>query len=248
MDQIKLVIFDMAGTTVKDDQVVVNCFYEAAYKTGLKATRHRINSMHGLPKKKVIQTLWEEMNGKEHPENEANIEKTFRTFKEILENHYQAYPVVPTLGTLDTFNWLKSEGIKIALNTGFYREVVNIILNKLGWDIGLDENYLGGENSIIDLSITPTETNGIGRPHPDMILRAMDLLNIKDPKNVVKIGDTPSDLQEGIAAGCLLSLAVTNGSHDKEELELFYNNGLISSMEDFKEYIQQKANYLQLIN
>ncbi|MEO1261034.1 MAG: HAD family hydrolase [Bacteroidota bacterium] len=248
MDQIKLVIFDMAGTTVKDDQVVVNCFYEAANSTGLAATRHRINSMHGLPKKKVIQTLWEEMNGEGHPDNEKNIENTFRAFKEILENHYRTNPVVPTPGTLETFNWLKSEGVKIALNTGFYREVVDIILNKLGWDIGLDENYLGSENSLIDLSVTPSETNGIGRPHPDMIFRAMDLLNIKDPKNVVKIGDTPSDLREGIAAGCLLSLAVTNGSHDKEELELFYNDGLIPSMEKFKGYILQKVNYLQLIN
>ena len=244
MKQIKLVIFDMAGTTVKDDQVVVNCFYEAAVTTDLKATRQRINSMHGLPKRKVIQTLWEEMNGAGHPDNKKNIENTFRTFKEILENHYRTNPVAPTPGTLDTFDWLKSEGIKIALNTGFYREVVNIILNKLGWDIGLDKNHMGNENSIIDLSITPSETNGIGRPHPDMILKAMDLLEIKDPKKVVKIGDTPSDLQEGKTAGCLLSLAVTNGSHSKEELELFYNDGLLPSMQQFKSYVLKKTNLI----
>ena len=236
----------MAGTTVKDDHEVENCFYEAAVKTGLVATRQRINSMHGIPKKIVIQTLWEEAVGKGYPELNQKIEITYHVFKQVLEQHYATHPVFPTEGTLETFAWLKSNKIKIALNTGFYREVVNIILTRLGWDIGLDNNYVGGLSSTIDLSLTPNETKGIGRPHPDMIFKAMEMLDISDSKNVVKIGDTPSDLQEGKTAGCLLSLAVTNGSHTQEELELHYNDGLLNSMKEFKDFLGKKLPLMAL--
>ena len=237
MKQVKLVVFDMAGTTVMDNQDVENAFYEAALATGLITSRRRINAMHGIPKRIVIETLWEESIGRQHPDFQTNVAETFATFKEFLEHRYRSHPVYPTKGTLQIFAWLRSKGIKIALNTGFYREVANIILHRLGWDKGLDENYMNGE--VIDLSVTPDETGGKGRPHPDMILKAMEMLGIEDPKQVVKIGDTPVDLMEGNAANCLLSLAVTNGTHTREELLAYDNDGLLNSMADLKNFLSE---------
>lgn len=234
---IQLVVFDMAGTTVRDLHEVEDCFYEAATSTGLEATRSRINAMHGISKRVVIETLWQEAIGKEHPDFQDNVEKTFAAFKEILENHYRTHPVAPTEGALETFAWLKSQGIKIALNTGFYRAVVNILLERLGWDKGLNGQYMHGE--MIDLSITPSETNGKGRPFPDMIFRAMELLGIEDPKTVVKIGDTPVDLQEGKLAGVGLNLAVTNGTHTHEELAVWENDGLLENTGMLKPFLEQ---------
>ena len=43
---------------------------------------------------------------------------------------------------------------------------------------------------------------GRGRPHPDMIHHLMRVLKVEDATRVAKIGDTPSDLHEGTAAGC----------------------------------------------
>lgn len=234
---IQLVIFDMAGTTVRDQREVEDCFYDAATTTGLEASRSRINAMHGIPKKIVIETLWEEAIGRDHPDFQANADKTFAAFKEILENHYRTHPVVPAEGALEVFAWLKSQGIKIALNTGFYREVVDILLDRLGWNEGLDDQYMNGE--VIDLSITPTETNGKGRPFPDMIFKAMELLGIEDPKTVVKIGDTPADLQEGKLAGVGLNLAVTNGTHTAEELAVWENDGLLENTGALKPFLDQ---------
>lgn len=234
----QLVVFDMAGTTVQDDHVVENCFYEAAVQTGLEVSRARINAMHGIPKKIVIETLWDEYTGKDHPDYAANVKATFEAFTTILENHYRTNPVLPTEHALETFAWLKSEGVKIALNTGFYREVVDIILNRLGWDKGLDEHHRGGPDSIIDLSLTPGDTDGKGRPHPDMILKAMEILGIDNPANVVKIGDTPSDLLEGKSAGCGLTLGITSGSHTREELEVCENDGLIETLAELPAILQ----------
>ncbi len=238
MFPIQLVVFDMAGTTVQDKKVVENCFYDAAVQTGLDVTRARINEMHGIPKRLVIETFWQEMIGSAHPDLETKVETTFKKFRELLEHHYQTEPVIPTEGALETFEWLRSKGVKIALTTGFYRDVTNIILNRLGWHKGLNEQYLGNADAIIDLSLTPNET-GKGRPHPDMILKAMEILGVNDSKKVINIGDTPADLQSGKAADVLLSLGVCNGSHTREELQAYDNDGLIESMLEFPAFVEK---------
>lgn len=58
------------------------------------------------------------------------------------------------------------------------------------------------------------------------------MFGIDDPKQVVKVGDTPVDLKEGRNAGCALSLAVTNGTHAKVELEVLDNDGLLQSLHE----------------
>lgn len=135
---------------------------------------------------------------------------------------------------------MKEQGIKIALTTGFYRAVTNIILKRLGWENGLDKDYKSNSvSAIIDLSLTPDET-GKGRPHPDMIFHAMERFGITNSQQVIKIGDTPSDLRAGKRANCLMSLAVTNGTHSREALEKEPNDGLLESMEEFPAFIQAK--------
>ena len=239
MQEFELAVFDMAGTTVKDEKEVENCFYEAALRSGLKASRRRINDMQGLPKLIVVETLWDEAIGKANEAYSEKVEKTYSLFRGILEDHYLHNPVCPTEGALEVLDWLRRQGIKIALTTGFYRKVCNIILSRLGWDKGLDEHYLGTADSIIQLSLTPDET-GKGRPHPDMILKAMEMLGASDPKRVLKVGDTPSDLQAGRAAGCGLVLGVTNGTHTREELAAYPNDGLLPSMKDLVSFLQEK--------
>ena len=243
MNNIQLVVFDMAGTTVRDQREVENCFFQAAQLSGLQASRQRINDLQGIPKLEVVKILWDEAIGKEDEAYPKKVEDNYTLFKSILENHYKTHPVVPTEGALEAFDFLRKRNIKIALTTGFYRKVCNIILTKLGWDKGLDENYQGGAASIIDLSLTPDET-GKGRPHPDMIFKAMKIFNITDPKQVVKIGDTPSDLKAGKVAQCLFSLGVTNGTHTREELLPYDNDGLLDSMQALPEFLLKEVEYL----
>ncbi|MEB3277575.1 MAG: HAD family hydrolase [Lyngbya sp.] len=238
MANIQMVVFDMAGTTVKDQNEVQDCFFQAAKSTGLNTDSERINSMMGWSKKLVFQTLWAEQIGSENPHNPEKVERSYREFKNILENHYLTRPVEPTEGCLEVFNWLKQNQIKIALNTGFYRKVTQIILQRLGWDKGLNSNYIGSENSLIQVSVTPDEIyNNEGRPAPYMIQKAMYKLGLKDSKKVIHIGDTPVDLEAGINGNCLLSLAVTNGSHSREQLQQYLNDGLLNALIELKNII-----------
>jgi len=243
MSEIKLMVFDMAGTTVNDDNEVATCIYNAAIKTGLEPEQSRIQALQGLPKKKVFEILWKEKLGADHTDLPAAVANSYRLFQAILENHYRLNPVEPAEGAVDIFKWLRAQGIKIALTTGFYRKVADIILHKLTWDQGLDENHLGDELSFIDLSLTPDETER-GRPHPDMILKAMQMLDIDDPLQVVKVGDTPSDLQAGKAAGCLLTLGVTNGSHSREQLLPHDNDGLLDNLAQLREFLPARLEEL----
>ena len=121
-----------------------------------------------------------------------------------MEAYYAQNEMQPTEGCLETFEWLRLQGIKIGLNTGFYRKVVNILLQKMDWKIGRD----------IDFVIASDEVPK-GRPEPFMIRAAMRRFGIRDVKQVIKIGDTPVDLEEGKNVGCH-TFGLTNGSHTVE--------------------------------
>lgn len=239
MSNIQLVVFDMAGTTVQDKDEVQRCFLEAAISTGLQANPDRLTAMMGWSKKRVFETLWAEQIESDRADYSTKVDASFAKFKEILENHYTTQAVQPTAGCLELFAWLKSQNIKIALTTGFYREVANIILNRLGWDQGLNEHYLGSTHSLIQASITPSEIfNNEGRPAPFMIQKAMYRLGVSDSKTVLNIGDTPSDLESGMNANCF-SYGVTNGTHTVEQLAQYPNHGLLASLHELKSYLQQ---------
>lgn len=237
MSPIQLVIFDMAGTTIKDQHEVEKCFKVASEFTGLKVSDERILALQGYSKKYVFQLLWTEMLGENHPELKEMIEVSYDYFCHVLETYYQETDILPTEGCLEMFDFLKEQKIRIALTTGFYRKVVNIILGKLGWLQGLNENYLSiSGDSVIDLSIASDEV-AKGRPEPQMIEKVMNILKVSDPQHVINIGDTPSDLKSGIRAGVLMSLGVTNGTHSRQQLSIHRNDGLLNNVLELKDII-----------
>ncbi|MFN8355596.1 MAG: HAD hydrolase-like protein [Spirosomataceae bacterium] len=237
MAAIQLVVFDMAGTTVQDHHEVEKCFAQACRDTGLVVSDERILALQGYAKNKVFQLLWSEQIGEEHPEYTENVALSYDTFRLILEEHYRLNPVLPTEGCLETLAWLREKNIKIALTTGFYRKVTNLILDKLGWLNGLDANYLNTSGqSIIDVSIASDEVP-MGRPEPYLIQRAMRLLNVSDPLQVINIGDTPSDLKSGIRARVKYSLGVINGTHTKQQLAIYRNDGLLPNIAAIRDFI-----------
>ncbi len=229
MQPIELVVFDMAGTTVTDHHEVERCFAQAAAETGLIVTDERILAMQGLANRYVFETLWKEQLGELHPDVVPQVDVSYATFRRILENHYLTNGATPTEGCLDVFAYLHEQGIPIALTTGFYRVVTDIILGKLGWLDGLNGQRLGGPDYIIQASIASDEVER-GRPYPFMIERAMQLLGVSNPKAVVNIGDTPSDLLSGRAAGVALNLGVTNGTHTQDQLEAHPHDYLLGSL------------------
>jgi phosphonatase-like hydrolase len=241
MDTPQLLIFDMAGTTVRDEHEVEACFAQAAAATGLHASAARILAVQGQAKRAVFEQLWHEQLGDTVAPTELKnqVDHSYQVFREVLEAHYRTAAVVPTEGCLDLFGYLKSQGIRIALTTGFYREVTDLILRRLGWDAHLDAQRRGNAQSIIDLSIASDEV-AEGRPAPLMIQHAMQAFGISDPHQVWNVGDTPSDLESGRRAGCARSLGLTNGTHTREQLAQYPHDGLLASLAELQQLLQSE--------
>jgi len=237
-----LVVFDMAGTTVRDNNEVLYCFEKACKDMGITASTERLNALMGVSKLEVFQLLWREQLSMNTP-LETIAQKsgeTFEYFREILEKYYQTHSVEPTEGALEVFEWLRNRDIKIALNTGFYRGVTNIILNKLGWLAGLNPHYVGDVGTTIQCSITSDEVPQ-GRPAPYMIQKAMRLLGVEDANQVLKVGDTPVDLAEGKNAGCAASIAVVNGTHSRAQLSVLDHDGLLESLSELPIWMEESG-------
>ncbi|MFD1469811.1 HAD family hydrolase [Hymenobacter caeli] len=239
MKPLQLVVLDMAGTTVRDQHEVEACFAQAAAATGLRATAARILAVQGLAKRFVFETLWREQLGPAVRPSAlaARVDQSYEAFRKILEGHYRTAEVVPTEGCLELLAFLRGQGIRIALTTGFYREVTDLILHRLGWDAGLDAQHRGSAHAIIDLSIASDEV-AEGRPAPLMIQKAMRAFGIADPQRVYNVGDTPSDLESGRRAGCARSLGVVNGTHSRPQLAACPNDGLLASLAELHQQLR----------
>jgi phosphonatase-like hydrolase len=148
------------------------------------------------------------------------VQRVYAEFVERMNRYYAQDPQVREIaGVSETFRGLRERGVRVALDTGFSRPLADTIISRLGWR----------ESGLLDATVTSDEVER-GRPHPDMIFRAMSLTGVTDPAQVVKVGDTPSDLQEGTAAGCGWVVGVTEGSHSREELAAFPHTHLIPTV------------------
>ena len=104
----------------------------------------------------------------------------------------------------------------------------------------MNDKHIGNGSTVIFQSITSDEVSK-GRPAPDMIFKAMQSAGISDARQVIKIGDTPSDIKAGKKANCLLSMAVGNGSHTAEQLLPFEPDLMLKSLRDLENILLEKV-------
>lgn len=214
---IDLVVFDMAGTTINDEDGVNRCLRAALEHVGVAATRDAVNQVMGIPKPQALRQLLERY---ERPDLQPRITAIHDDFVARMIDFYQRDPSVREIaGAGDTFRRLHEAGIKTALDTGFSRDITDVVLKRLGWKAG----------ELLDTTVTSDEV-ARGRPHPDMIEKAMRDVQVSDAGRVAKVGDTPADLEEGTAAGCGMVVGVTGGSHTAEQLKPHPHTHLIGTV------------------
>jgi phosphonatase-like hydrolase len=205
---IKLVVFDMAGTTIEDSDNVHGALINGFKKYNYTIDREDANSVMGYPKPVAIRMLLEgKFKYKDHiGDLVANIHKAF--VAEMID-FYKTDPAVKAKRNAEeTFKQLRAKGIKVCIDTGFSRDIADTIIERLQWN----------KQGLLDISVTSDEVNN-GRPYPDMIFKAMRDLNITTADEVAKVGDTVSDLKEGNGAKCKYVIGITTGAYTREELE-----------------------------
>jgi phosphonatase-like hydrolase len=102
---------------------------------------------------------------------------------------------------------LRAAGVRVALTTGFDRQVTEPLLAAAGWDVP----------GTLDAVVCADEVDA-GRPAPDMIRAAMARLAVTDPTRVLVAGDTVLDVRAGRAAGAGLVNGVLTGAQEAAEL------------------------------
>jgi phosphonatase-like hydrolase len=217
---IKLVVFDMAGTTVKDENKVTDTFRLALEKYGYNIAPAAINPLMGYEKRIAITKmlhLHEQDTIKITPELIDNIHKAFVS---LMISYYQKAPVLEALSNAEaTMAALHSAGINIGINTGFSKDIAETIVERLQWR----------EKGIFDYLIGSDEVKN-GRPDPAMIHQLMEFAGVTDAQEVAKVGDTEVDIREGQNAGCKYVIAVTTGAFTREELEPYHPTHIVDDI------------------
>lgn len=221
MGGIQLAVFDLAGTTVRDDGQVPRAFVSALSAHGIAVAPEQVNAVRGASKRQAV--LHFIPRG---PDREGRAAQAYATFRQHLSEAYRAGGVEPIDGAEDVFRWLRGRGVRVALNTGFDRDITTLLLTALGWDQGVADAVVCGDD---------VEK---GRPAPDLIFRAMSSTGTSDPRGVANVGDTVLDLEAGRNAGVRLSIGVLSGAHDRALLERAPHTHLLGSVKELKAVLE----------
>lgn len=191
------IIFDWAGTTVDYGCMTpVKAFDEAFEYFGIKPTLEEIRKPMGMLKIDHVRTmlkmqrisnLWQAKY--QRPWNETDVKNIYELSEkkifEVLDKYTNIKPHV-----LEVMIEIRKKGLKVGSTTGYTSEMMEIVTNR-----AKQQGYTP------DFWVTPDKVNSKGRPYPYMIFRNMEALELNDVRKVLKVGDTISDIQEGLNAG-----------------------------------------------
>jgi phosphonatase-like hydrolase len=220
-----LVVLDMAGTTIAEGQQVYRVLAETAIAYGASPSKADIARWHGAAKHEALRALLTPPGGA--PPSADLLDTVVTDFRTRLTAAYAAAPPRPLPGVVDALAALRAADIRIALTTGFDRDIVDSLLRALGW----------AGDSTVDAVVCGDDV-AAGRPAPFMIFRAMEKLGVTDVARVLVAGDTPRDLQAGTNSGAAFVVGVLSGAGDAGELGRDRHTHLLASVADLPALLQ----------
>lgn len=225
---IKLIVFDMAGTTVNEDNVVYKTVLAAINAQGYAFTLDQVlETGAGKEKSQAIRDVLA-LDGSPHDEKE--VQEIFSDFKSRLIEAYEQLNVKEQPGATETFDTLRQKGIQIVLNTGYSRPVAESLVAKIGWKVG----------EHIDGLVTASDVT-VGRPGPEMIERAMSITGIENSATVVKVGDSKIDIEEGKNAKCGMTYGITTGAQTASQLMESNPDGILNGLSELVQIVAIEA-------
>jgi phosphonoacetaldehyde hydrolase len=194
--RLQAVILDWAGTTVDYGSVApIRVLLQVFADRGIQVTEEEARQDMGLLKKDHIRALfnvpririaWTEQLQK--VPDESDVETLFADFiplqMKCLAQHSGLIP-----GVAEAVQRLRAHGLKVGSTTGYTRPMLEILLQE-----AKSQGY------VPDCALCPEDVGG-GRPLPWMIYENAVRMKVWPLEAVVKVGDTVSDIEEGLNAG-----------------------------------------------
>lgn len=220
--RIELVVFDMAGTTIDEDNVVYKTVQKVINDEGFNVTLDEVLQYGaGKEKHQAITDVLKKCTPLINIGLVANI--VFSKFIVALERAYTTLEIKTFEGTEQLFKDLRNSQIKVVLNTGYDSKMANLLLEKLGWIVG----------ETIDGLVTADDVTN-GRPEGDMILLAMKKTGITDSKKVMKVGDSAIDIEEGKNAHCGMTVGVLTGAQNRAQIQEANPTFIVESLNELR--------------
>lgn len=196
LEHIQAVILDWAGTTVDFGSIAPTAVFRRLFEgRGIAITDEQIRGPMGLMKKEHLRALldlpqisqqWQARFG--HPAAQSDLESLFQDFVPLQKECIRSY-ARPIPGTLPLAAELRRQGIKIGSTTGYTRAMMDVLApttEAFGY--------------APDTWVCPDDVPA-GRPYPWMCYVNAMRLEVFPLHTFVKIGDTLTDIQEGLNAG-----------------------------------------------
>jgi phosphonoacetaldehyde hydrolase len=212
---IRAILFDVIGTTVLENQpdVIFRCFRAAFLDSGVDVSSEDIRSIRGRDKKAAISKLLLEKNSGPQLANAI-----LQSFKDNFASHLDLFYEHPELKDLIVF--LRSKNILIGIGSGLPQDIFEMLFDNLKWH-KYKFDY-----------VSMSEKIGKSRPDPAMIFDMMRQCRIIS-NEFLKVGDTPSDVEEGKNAG-VKTAAVLSGTSSAREIELAKPDYVINNLSEVK--------------
>lgn len=194
--RLQAVVFDWAGTTVDYGSLApIRVLQKIFADRGIDITEEEARRDMGVLKKDHIRSLlsfpriageWEKRY-RQCP-GERDVEALFADFiPQQTACLAECSNVIA--GVADAVQRLRDRGLKIGSTTGYTRPLLEVLLP-----------HAAGQGYAPDCTVCPDDV-GAGRPAPWMIYENAVRLKVYPLEAVVKVGDTISDIEEGLNAG-----------------------------------------------
>jgi phosphonoacetaldehyde hydrolase len=194
--RLQAVILDWAGTTVDYGSLApIRVLQKIFSDRGIEITEAEARRDMGVLKKDHIRSLlrfpriaaaWERRY--QQTPGEKEVESLFADFvPRQMACLVECSTVIS--GVTDTVQRLRGRGLKIGSTTGYTRPLMDILLP-----------HAARQGYVPDCALCPDDV-GAGRPFPWMIYENAIRMRVCPLEALVKIGDTISDIEEGLNAG-----------------------------------------------
>lgn len=208
MKKVNCIIMDWAGTAVDFGCFApLHAFLKIFEEKNIQITYRQAREPMGLLKIEHIKAIlrmpevdiqFRRIYGREW--NIQDVNEMYRSFEKHLFASLENF-TTPIPDVIDTLNGLRAEGIRIGSTTGYTQTMMDVV-----------RPGAAAQGYTVDHLVTP-DSLPAGRPAPYMIYRNMIDLAIPSVDEVVKVGDTVTDIKEGINAKTW-SVGIITGSNE----------------------------------
>ncbi|MEO9903742.1 HAD-IA family hydrolase [Nisaea sp.] len=211
-DPLKLVVFDMDGTLIDSQHLIVASMTRSFERNGFAAPDPAsVRAGVGLPLEVIIASLLPDLL----PERCVQLAQDYREDVRATQDRGERHePLMP--GAREVVERLDAAGYLIALATGKGSRGARHALEVHG---------------LIDRFVSiQTSDTAPGKPHPGMIIQAMNEAGVEASATIM-VGDTVYDLETARNAS-VASVVVTWGYHERADLENFGPGAVIDHFDD----------------